>query len=152
MKLLDRYEAACRVRRPAVRAIQTYRRWVEEFLRFHHERTGRCIHPQEMGEADVEAFLTHLAVNRRVAESRRIRRSGRSFSSTAMFWRWTWVLSMRFGPTARSACQPCFSRKKSDDRSRPCPRREPHRLIVELLYGTELKGDSHQIDKAGISW
>jgi site-specific recombinase XerD len=69
MKLLDQYEAACRVRRLASRTIQTYRRWVEEFPRFHHDRTGQWIHPNEMGEPEVEAFLTHLAVNRRVAES-----------------------------------------------------------------------------------
>src|ERR1700731_1856119 len=43
--------------------------WVEEFLRFHRQRTGRWIHPQELGKADVEAFLTHLAVNRCVAQS-----------------------------------------------------------------------------------
>jgi len=30
MKLLDQYEAACKVRRLAPRTIQTYRRWVEE--------------------------------------------------------------------------------------------------------------------------
>lgn len=69
MKLLDQYEAACKVRRLARRTIQTYRRWVDEFLRFHHDRTGHWIHPQEMGEKEVEAFLTHIAVNRRVAES-----------------------------------------------------------------------------------
>jgi len=69
MKLLDQYEAACKVRRLALRTIQTYRRWVEEFLRFHHDRTGGWIHPQDMGEREVEAFLTHLAVNRRVSES-----------------------------------------------------------------------------------
>jgi len=69
MKLLEQYEAACKVRRLAPRTIQTYRRWVEEYLRFHHHRTGRWIHPMEMGEKEVEAFLTHLAVNRRSAAS-----------------------------------------------------------------------------------
>src|SRR5947209_562138 len=49
MKLLDQYEAACKVRRLAARSIPTCKRWVEEFLRFHHDRTGRWIHPQEMG-------------------------------------------------------------------------------------------------------
>jgi hypothetical protein len=34
MELLDQYEAACQVRRLAPRTIPTYRRWVEEFLRF----------------------------------------------------------------------------------------------------------------------
>ncbi len=69
MKVLYQYVAACKVRRLPSRTIQTYRRWVEGTLRFHRDRTGRWIHPQEMGEPEVEAFLTHLAVNRRVAET-----------------------------------------------------------------------------------
>jgi site-specific recombinase XerD len=69
MKLLEEYEAACKVRRLAQRTTQTCNRWVQEFLRFHRQRAGRWIHPRDMGAADVEAFLTHLAVNRRVAAS-----------------------------------------------------------------------------------
>jgi site-specific recombinase XerD len=69
MKLLDQFEAACNVRRLARRTTQTYTRWVQDFLRFHRQRAGRWIHPRDMSAADVEAFLTHLAVNRRVAAS-----------------------------------------------------------------------------------
>ena len=57
MKLLDQNEAACKLRRLAPRTIQTYRRWVEEFLRFHRDRAGRWMHPKDMGEKEVEAFL-----------------------------------------------------------------------------------------------
>jgi site-specific recombinase XerD len=59
IKVLDQYETACKVRRLAPRTIPTYKRWVEEFLRFHHGRSGRWIHPKDMSEPDVEAFLTH---------------------------------------------------------------------------------------------
>jgi len=41
MKLLDQYEAACRVRRLAARTVPTYKRWVEQFLRFHLCWNGR---------------------------------------------------------------------------------------------------------------
>jgi len=50
VKLLEQFRAACQVRRLARRTIQTDGRWVEEFLRFHHDRTGHWIHPREMGE------------------------------------------------------------------------------------------------------
>lgn len=63
MKLLEPYEAACKVRRLAPRTVQTYRRWVEEFLRFHHDDPRGWIHPQDIGEPSVEAFLGHLAAN-----------------------------------------------------------------------------------------
>jgi site-specific recombinase XerD len=69
MKLLEEYEAACKVRRLAQRTTQTYTRRVQDFLLIHRQRAGRWIHPRDMGEADIEAFLTHLAVNRRVAAS-----------------------------------------------------------------------------------
>ena len=36
--------------------------WYRQYVRWHGKR-----HPQEMGAAEVEAFLTHLAVNRGVA-------------------------------------------------------------------------------------
>jgi hypothetical protein len=52
MKLLDHDEADCQVRRSARRTIQTYRRWVEEHLRFHHDRAGRW---------DIAERLTHTA-------------------------------------------------------------------------------------------
>ncbi len=41
-----------------------YLGWIRRFLRFHGRR-----HPREMGKTEVEAFLTHLAVDRRVAAS-----------------------------------------------------------------------------------
>ncbi|MBI4501263.1 MAG: phage integrase N-terminal SAM-like domain-containing protein, partial [Gemmatimonadetes bacterium] len=36
--------------------------WIKRFIRFHGTR-----HPAELGEAEVVGFLTHLAVERRVA-------------------------------------------------------------------------------------
>jgi len=45
---------------------KSYRHWIVEFLRFH--RTGgEWRHPTEMGKVEIEAFLTHLAIDRRVA-------------------------------------------------------------------------------------
>ena len=63
-RLLDRVRHAIRVRHFAIRTEQTYVDWVRRFILFHGKR-----HPQEMGVAEVEAFLTHLAVERGVAAS-----------------------------------------------------------------------------------
>jgi hypothetical protein len=38
--------------------------WVRRFILFHHKR-----HPRDMGVPEVEAFLTHLALERKVAAS-----------------------------------------------------------------------------------
>lgn len=61
-KLLDRLRQACRVRHFSIRTEDAYAAWAERFIRFHGIR-----HPQEMAEPEVNAFLTHLAVDRHVA-------------------------------------------------------------------------------------
>ncbi len=68
MKLLDQVRHALRVRRFAIRTEECYVRWVEQYIRFHKRPDG-FRHPAEMGAAEVEQFLTHLAVERRVAAS-----------------------------------------------------------------------------------
>ena len=69
VKLLDRVRLACREKHFARTTIQVYTRWVEEFVRFRRDQTGAWKHPEELGERDIEAFLTHLAVNRKLSES-----------------------------------------------------------------------------------
>jgi integron integrase len=63
-KLLDRLRAACRVRHYSIRTEDCYADWVRRFILFHGKR-----HPQEMGAAEINAFLTHLAVKGRVSAS-----------------------------------------------------------------------------------
>ncbi|MDX1947648.1 MAG: hypothetical protein SFU86_19780 [Pirellulaceae bacterium] len=41
MKLLDQYRQACQVRRLTRKTTQVDCQWVEEHIRFHHDRTGR---------------------------------------------------------------------------------------------------------------
>lgn len=44
-------------------AIDTYLHWIRGFIISHQRR-----HPAEIGDADVEAYLTYLAVDQRVAQ------------------------------------------------------------------------------------
>jgi integron integrase len=53
-----------RRRHYAYRTEESYVYWVKDYIRFHGLR-----HPAELSEADVSAFLTHLAVARRVSAS-----------------------------------------------------------------------------------
>ena len=46
------------------RTDQAYCHWVKRFIRFHGIR-----HPAEMAEAEINAFLTHLAVKEKVSAS-----------------------------------------------------------------------------------
>jgi len=51
-----------RVQHYAIRTEQAYVEWIKRFILYHGKR-----HPDEMGESEVAAFLTHLVVDRNVA-------------------------------------------------------------------------------------
>ena len=63
-KLLERMRMHLRAHHYSLRTETAYLDWVRRFILFHHKR-----HPQDMGAAEVEAFLTHLAVERQVSAS-----------------------------------------------------------------------------------
>ena len=60
-KLLDRLRLALRSRHYSRSTEKTYLMWVRRFIFFHEVR-----HPAEMAEPEINAFLTHLAVQKRV--------------------------------------------------------------------------------------
>lgn len=63
-KLLERMRIHLRTRHYSIRTEEAYIDWARRFILFHGKR-----HPRDMGAAEVEAFLTHLAVDRQVAAS-----------------------------------------------------------------------------------
>ena len=56
-KLLDQVRDQIRLKHYSYRTEQTYVYWIRRYILFHQKR-----HPAEMGSAELEAFLTHLAV------------------------------------------------------------------------------------------
>jgi integron integrase len=65
---LDQVRHCLRVRRYAWRTEECYVRWAERYVRFHKGPDG-FRHPATLGASEVEAFLTHLAVERHVSAS-----------------------------------------------------------------------------------
>lgn len=63
-KLLDQVRERIRVKHYSIRTEKQYVQWIKRFILYHDKR-----HPQEMGMAEVEAFLTHLAVEGKVSAS-----------------------------------------------------------------------------------
>ncbi len=61
-KLMDRVRESLRAHRYALSTERTYCHWIKRFIFFHGKR-----HPADMGAAEVEAFLSHLATDREVA-------------------------------------------------------------------------------------
>jgi site-specific recombinase XerD len=62
--LIQRYREELQVRHDARRTVKTYQQWLRRFLHFHAMR-----HPRTMGSAEVNAFLSHLAVDLQVSPS-----------------------------------------------------------------------------------
>ncbi|MBI3504700.1 MAG: integron integrase [Proteobacteria bacterium] len=64
ISLLGRLRNTLRMRQLSPRTEEAYVSWVRQYVVFHAKR-----HPHLMGEREVAAFLTHLAVERKVAAS-----------------------------------------------------------------------------------
>ncbi len=62
--LLDNVRQVLRVRHYSYQTEKTYIYWIKKYIFFH-----KITHPKDLAAAEVEAFLTHLAVERRVAAS-----------------------------------------------------------------------------------
>ncbi len=63
-RLLDQVRGKIRLKHYSIRTEQAYVDWIKRFVLYFDKR-----HPAEMGAPEVEAFLTHLAVQGRVAAS-----------------------------------------------------------------------------------
>jgi len=62
--LLEVVRQRIRLKHYSHRTEKSYVQWIRRFVRFHNRR-----HPRELGKTEIEAFLTHLAVERKVSAS-----------------------------------------------------------------------------------
>ena len=63
-RLLDQLRDKIRLKHYSIRTEEAYADWLRRFILHHGKR-----HPKDMGRAEVEALLTHLAVVGKVAAS-----------------------------------------------------------------------------------
>jgi len=63
-KLLEQVRQSLRTKHYSFRTEKSYISWIKQFVLFH----GKS-HPKDMGEEEVNKFLTHLAVKRKVSAS-----------------------------------------------------------------------------------
>jgi site-specific recombinase XerD len=63
-KLLEQVRDLIRLKHYSLRTEAAYLHWIKEYITFHKKR-----HPAEMGSSEISQFLSHLAVNRKVAAS-----------------------------------------------------------------------------------
>ena len=63
-KLLDRVRRRIRLKGYSIRTERAYVSWIKRYILFHDKR-----HPQDMGKAEIEGFLSHLAIKLNVSKS-----------------------------------------------------------------------------------
>ena len=132
VRLLDQFRFYLRQNNYRYATEKTYVHWVTQYIRFHGKR-----HPDEMGPAEVEAFLNHLSVNRSCTDSTQ----KVALNSLACFYnkfrqRELGALNLRFGrrfkrpPSVFSHQEAITIIDQLDD---------PLRLICQLMYGSGLR-------------
>jgi hypothetical protein len=53
----------------SIRTEQAYVQWIEQFLRYQRDKSGSWQHPRDLGNGEINDFLTYLAVQRKVSAS-----------------------------------------------------------------------------------
>ena len=64
MKLLDRMATKLRLLHYSRKTEITYVSWIKNYILYHNKK-----HPETMGKFEIEAVLSHLAADRKVAAS-----------------------------------------------------------------------------------
>ena len=63
-KLLDMVRDKVRFKHYSMSTEKTYVHWIKHYIFYHQKR-----HPKDMGKSEMEAYLTHLAVDKKVSPS-----------------------------------------------------------------------------------
>ena len=133
VRLLDQLRERIRYLHYTISTEQTYVYWVKGFIRFHGVR-----HPAEMGRAEIEAFLSWLANERRVAVSTHKQ------ALSALLFLYGKVLGVDL-PWMNDIGRPRTKRRlpvvlTPDEVARLlCLMAGEHRLLAQLLYGTGMR-------------
>ncbi len=132
-RLLDQVRERIRYCHYSLRTEEAYLHWVRQYVRFHGLR-----HPRELGATELQAFLTHLASERRVSASTHKQ------ALCALLFLYREVLGLEVPwlndigrPATRQRMPVVLSR---DETARLLAALQgPHALLCRLLYGCGLR-------------
>lgn len=132
-RLLERVRAKIRTRHYSSRTEQAYVDWVRRFVKFHGRR-----HPSTMGEPEIAAFLTYLAVERGVSASTQ------NQALAALLFLYRHVLGTGLDliegiPTAKRPLRLPVVLSPAEVRAVIRALRGPARLSALLMYGAGLR-------------
>jgi integron integrase len=131
-KLLNKVRDAIHFKHYAYRTEETYVQWIRRYILFHNKH-----HPKEMGKAEIEAFLIHLAVEGQVSASTQ----NQALSALLFLYREVLNLDMagidavrtprpQYVPTVLTKHEAIAAIQQCDG---------IYQLVVKLLYGSGLR-------------
>jgi integron integrase len=132
-RLLDLVRDAIRVRHYSYRTEQQYVAWIRRYILFHGRR-----HPRELGGAEVEKFLSHLATTRNVAAATQAQ------ALSALLFLYKHVLNVNLpwlGKVVRASRPKRLPLvlTRSEAKRVLAELDGPYSLIASLLYGSGLR-------------
>jgi integron integrase len=137
MKLLDQVRHVLRLKHYSYRTEQSYVAWIVRYIRYHGIR-----HPNTMGVAQIEQFLSHLAMERHVGASTQ----NQAFN--ALLFLYKDVLQIELGNISALRAQrhrrapTVLSREEIGEfltALDKLPTTEPYALMARLMYGSGLR-------------
>jgi integron integrase len=131
-RLVDQLRTDIRARGYAFSTERTYLHWIKRYIIFNQRR-----HPNDMGKADIEAFLNHLAVTATVSPStQRTALNALMYLYTKYYGREPESLSFSYAKPTRRHPTVLTHEEAKDILSHL---KGTPRLMVELLYGSGLR-------------
>jgi integron integrase len=132
-KLMEQLRDKVRLKHYSLSTERQYAHWVKRFVLFHGKR-----HPKDMGAAEVEAFLTHLAVEGQVAAATQ----NQALSALLFLYRellnqdLPWMQDMVRSKRPARLPVVLTQREVAEVLDRM---QGPHGLLARLLYGTGMR-------------
>lgn len=132
-RLREQVRTVMRLHHYSIRTEKSYWYWIRNFIRFHQLR-----HPQELGSVEVNAFLTWLAAERKVAAATQ------NLALNALVFLYAKVLRQPLGQIGeivrakRSARIPCVLTHE-EATALIARLGQPHQLLASLMYGAGLR-------------
>jgi len=133
-KLLDQVRFALRTRHYSYSTEKSYVRWIKQYILYNN-----TTHPKDLGEKDINRFLTHLAVNRKVSAATQ------NQALCAIVFLYKKVLKTELDDFGKELIWAKKSRKipvvftKEEVQKVMIHMHGPYRLMAMLLYGSGLR-------------
>ncbi len=133
-KLLDQLSDQLRIKHYSLRTEHSYTSWARQYILFHNKR-----HPRDMGANEINAFISHLALEKKVAASTQ------NQALSAILFLYRHVLKIEPDETVINAVRPQKPKhvptvlSKQEAKKVIENMQGIYRLMAQLLYGSGLR-------------